>query len=110
MLAGHVLAVLVAKGAVDSDGIKRTARLVKCFQCSQAVIIGLDGDVAGLPAAADPLALEPNQEYEAMLAKRRTYQLSGPLERLHLDIRLPMHVGGKERYSIVAEHVCERDS
>lgn len=101
---------LVHTGVMTETGLTRRARPRPCPHCSTWVITGLDADTLALEAACDPQPLNTLGEAMALVAGRRTLNLTRTRGRLELEQRWADHVesqpAGTGRADVLAEHVC----
>jgi hypothetical protein len=98
--------VLVETGRLDTDGVRRKARLRSCRRCGGQVVVGLDAEPAGLPVRADTTDLSPLAEVLALLQRRATYDLTGRAPNgPWLDYRAAEHIAHRE-YPVLPDHRC----
>lgn len=101
---------LVGSGLMDGDtGAMRKAQAVACDRCGRAVWRGLDADWCGRSRDADPLPVSALGEVQAIMAGRKTLELSGAT-RLELNYRDAWRIkgrpAGRDGYDVVVEHKC----
>lgn len=83
------------------------ARLDTCPRCNSAIILALDAPIAGRPVKADPLPLDTEEELQALMAGKTTYDLHIQTWTAHrtLTTRLPEHMPHRE-HPVIADHTC----
>lgn len=83
------------------------ARLDTCPRCNSAIILALDAPIAGRPVKADPLSLTAEEELQALLAGRTTYNLHIQkwATRRTLAVRLAEDMPHRE-HPVIADHRC----
>jgi hypothetical protein len=97
---------LANAGKLDTDGVRRKARLRSCRRCGGRVVVGLDAEPAGLPVRADPTDLSPVAEVLALLQHRATYDLTGRTPNgPWLDYRAAEHIA-HHAYPVLPYHRC----
>lgn len=102
---------LVGQGLMDGEtGATRRARAVACERCGRAVFRGLDAEWGSRSRDADPVPLSGLGEVQAIMAGRKTLELSGTV-RLELNFRDRWRIGsrpaGGDKYDVLVEHRCE---
>lgn len=99
-------------GRLDTDGIRRRARMAYCSDCGQPIMIGLDADRAGLPAYCDPAPISTLGEAAALLLGRATYALRWiGFDGYRISMRTPWDIrahpaGTQPDIEVLAEHRC----
>ena len=102
---------LIDNGFLDRPtGVTRRARAVACDRgCGQPVMRGFDEDFGGCVVECDPRPLTQAGEIEAIIAGRRTYELSG-IHYLTLwsrnKWRIKARPVGTPRMEVLAQHKC----
>jgi hypothetical protein len=102
---------LAETGRLDTDGVRRKARLRSCRRCGGRVMVGLDAEPCGLPVRVDPTDLSPIAEVLALLQRRATYDLTGRAPNgPWLDYRAAEHIRVERRYPVLPDHRCRSGS
>ena len=110
-LAAHVLAHLVATGAISPTGSARRAKIRTCPTCRAVILHGDDNDRCAFETVADPTPLNAHGEAWALASGRRTVALARDKNGLVLWARNADQITGKPagtnpREDVLATHVC----
>lgn len=98
-------------GREDTDRVRRSVRLRSCPVCAEAVLVGLDAEVAALAVTLDVRALDRRDELVALLTQRATFELIPArgrfvLEHRHADLIRGRPADPQSRYPVLVEHRC----
>lgn len=106
-----LVASLSARGLHDADGVRRSARLIRCTGCGRQVLAGLDGDVAAMPVQCEPHEIDLQGETLALLLGLRTYTLTRRIRAKglgwNLDLRDRWAIEKGQRTALLAQHRCD---
>lgn len=80
-----------------------------CPGCGLVVLVGLDADVAALPAVVDPRLVTLRGEARALARGRTSYQLVGGVDAARLEYRDAFAVAGRpaNRVDVLVSHSCD---
>lgn len=107
------VAAAIRRAGQDPDTARGRDRATptRCPHCRAPILVGLDDDVAAIPAHVDPWPLTVRDEATAWLATppRRTYRLDATGPRLRIRARDHWQITGTPPgpgCHVVAEHRC----